>query len=338
MGKSLIEDGKHEEIRKGVPVDRLLVLPEWHSRRDVRAEYPPTPEHVASIMAQGVPDPVFVNVVKKPVEYPATETRDGKAHTLPPGIYLIDGHQRYNAAREAQRQLRANGEKAAEVTLRVLAEQTKDENYLASLSLALNQRIPDSPVVTAEKIAALVRRYGGDVPKAATMAGYSVGFVKQHLALVELAAPVRRAVERGDLAVSAAAKLAKLDAAGQKEALDAALAGADARAPKETTPGNPAKPAKADGRRKAKVTTREVAKAVREKQGKPERPRPMHVAAEAVRDRIVFEPPASATGLAKRPTDGAIRLAIDAANAQGAYGIAKALRWALTGEGDPLAE
>jgi len=231
-----------------VDVNRLSIYPEWHPRFDVRSKYEPAPEHVASIIAMGVPDPLLVQVVREDGQ--EVEGRDGKTRTLPAGIYVIDGHQRRNAAVAAQRELRRRGEKAAEIMVPVLPYRgpgAKDEDFLASLSIAMNQRVIDEPLVTAEKLAALVRRFGGDIDRAATMSGFPATFVKQHLALLEAAPEVREAVERKELAVTAAARIAKQPAARQRETL--------ARA-KEATKDRPA-----DGRRKTAVSVRDMDRA-----------------------------------------------------------------------------
>lgn len=314
MGGKLIENAK-EFSGFSVEASRLSFYPDWHPRFDIRSTYEPPKELVSYTLANGVPNPIDVEVVKKDTE---VEGRDGKTHTLKAGIYVIDGHQRTNAALEAQREQVKNGEKAATVMVKVLAAKGS-EDYLAGLSLAANQRVTDSPTVTAEKLTALVKRYAGDVGRAAVESGYTKSFVVQHLALLNTAPAVQKAVDKGELAVSAAAQLAKVPAEEQKAALETAIQGAEEKHASATAKGK-----KADGRKKAKVSVKEVVRAAKKVK-----------AAKQVPVKGTERAP-GASEHTEAPGKREIKAMRDKAESQGAHGIARALTWVLTGEGDPL--
>jgi ParB-like chromosome segregation protein Spo0J len=292
-----------------VEVDSLLTYPRNHPRWDARSAYTPDPAMVANVKARGVIKALKTVVLAEAVKYQGVTRNDvghvtgldGKTHTLEPGIYVVDGHQRRAWAKAAKAELVKEGEKGAEVwlpTIPVDRTNARDEDYLASLSLAANQHVSDTPMVIAEKLRAVAERYGGDVGKVAVQTGFSATFVKQHLAMFELSTPVQRAVEKGEIAVSAAAHFAKLEPADQKKALEAAKAAAP----------------QGDGRRKTQVTVRQASKAAKTAKGGE-----------------------TAAPTTDAPGKREIKAMLEKATEQGEKAIARTLQWVLTGEGDPLA-
>lgn len=291
-----------------VDVGELLVLPEDHPRYDPRAGKtsdpkgcPGTPEFkamVANVRTLGVKAPLIVSVVKGEQSY--TSTRTGKPGHLAPGIYVLDGHQRRKWALAAAKALEAEGEGEA-FTVPVRAERSRDEDYLASISLAANQRVEDSPLAIAEKLRAVAARFGGDVGKTAAHTGFPATFVKAHLALHDAVPEVRDAVQTGQMSVSAAAALAKEAPETQAKVMR------QKPAPKAED--------KKDGRRRNEVTVKDVKREVRQAKSDPEAP-----------SRDVTEPPGKKE----------IRAMLKVANERGLWGVAKVLDWVLTGTGNPI--
>jgi hypothetical protein len=303
-----------------VPVEQLKVWPKGHPNFDERSLYtsdkdgPYNAEHpmVRNVIAIGVHDPLTVRALKVSEDY--TDTGDGKTKRLEPGEYVVNGHQRRLWALAAKKELHRRGE-PDDVLVPVMGEKTTDLDYLATLSLALNRTVADDPMVTARKLAAYLARCGGDHAKAAAGAGVTVTFLKQHVALLGASAPLQAAVTAGEVKPSAAAKVADLPKNVQTEVLDAAK---KATAKKTAEKGE-------DGRTRTKATTKAVATAAKAAKAAIKTGGDTKKAAEEATEKE-----------ATRPTDAQIRKAYKKALDSGANGIARALNWVLTGDGEPV--
>ncbi len=321
-GTQLIEgEGVSRTTGFTVPVERLLTFPRGHPNFDERSEYAGDKDGkydaahpmVRNVIALGVHDPLTVRVVKEAEKYTDGETN--RERTLPAGEYVVNGHQRRAWALAAKKELHRTGEDDT-IKVPVIGEKTKDGDYLATLSFALNRTVADDPMVTARKLAAMLARHAGDENTTATKAGVTLTYLRQHVALLETTSEIQQKVTAGEIAPSAAAQLAaespEVQTAVIKHAEAATAAKKERKANKagaqESIPG--AKDAaKSDGRRKTKVTVKDVASAAKAvKAGKaPE--------AETV----------------ERPTDRQIKARMKSYEENGHPGLAAELRWVLTG-------
>lgn len=169
---------------------------------DPRQEEGPDENLVRSVMARGVKTPILASKV-------------GDV------LLVVDGRRRVVAAREANRRLTKEGKEP--VKIKVMLERGQEADLFGTMIIGNACRQDDSGVALAEKI----RRYmefGRTTEEAAVTFGLPVAGVKQHLALFDAAGAVRRAVEKGECSVTAAAKLARLERKEQESALAELLA------------------------------------------------------------------------------------------------------------------
>jgi ParB family chromosome partitioning protein len=178
-----------------------------HHLYDQRIKLPLDEGMVASILAEGVILPIIVT---------SYDGKDKAKHGRPAAV---DGRQRILNAREAKkRQLKAG----QTLTVRVEAKARRaDEKRLLMASIITNElRADDDMLVKSEK-AARLRDMGATVDEIATAFGVSTKAIEQWFALSEATGKVKQAVAQGQLAPTAAAKIAKLEG---KEAQEEALA------------------------------------------------------------------------------------------------------------------
>lgn len=168
---------------------------------DPRADLPPQEDLVQSIMLFGVRQTILI---KKEADR----------------VYVVDGRQRVIACREANARLRKVGqpEKRVPAILQIGSE----GDVVESMILTNEHRLADSVMAKAEKAARFISA-GRSISQTAVLFGVGEPTIKIWLKLLELAAPVRRAVDEGKIAASAAAKLHKMSKEEQKEALAEAL-------------------------------------------------------------------------------------------------------------------
>lgn len=160
-----------------------------HALWDERIKLSLDESMVASIMAIGVKEPIIVR-------------KNGDV------AEVVDGRRRVLHAREANKQLKKRGE--PEVDVPAMAERGS-EDHLAHVSVALNEiRLNDDILVKAAKAHRMMSRVG-DAEKVALAFGVTKTSINNWLKLVELAAPVRKAVSEGLISASAASQLHGLD-------------------------------------------------------------------------------------------------------------------------------
>jgi len=130
---------------------------------------------------------------------------------------VVAGRRRVVAAREANRRLRAE---KREPRLLLCLPKTSDSKGLLALMVAENEhRLSDTPLNRARKL----QRYldeGGTMEEAAEVFGTSERTLKSLQALLSCSVKVRTMVEKGNVPLSQARKLAKLQPAEQDEQVE----------------------------------------------------------------------------------------------------------------------
>jgi len=188
------------------PNDLVLVSDPDDQLYDPRVELPVDEGLVKSIMYHGFVGSV---VIAKRGDEPV----------------VVAGRQRVKAAREANERLTEQGKEPVRVTAVI---RRGDEVDLYGVALSENEnRQDDSPMAKAKKCAKYINM-GRSEDEAAIAFGVTKQAINSWLKLLECSAPVRKAVESGQLASSAATKLAELPAAEQKDALAELMSAAPA--------------------------------------------------------------------------------------------------------------
>ncbi len=178
-----------------------------HPLYDKRINLPLDEGMIATIMAEGVIVPVIVTAY------------DGKTKGKLGLPAAVDGRQRIINAREAKKRQLKGGQA---VTVRVEAKVRRvDEKRLLMASIITNELRQDDDMLVKSEKAARLRDMGGTVEEIAGAFGVSTKAIEQWFALSEATPKVKHAVAHGQLAPTAAAKIAKLEG---KEAQEEALA------------------------------------------------------------------------------------------------------------------
>jgi len=208
MGKAAFT-GKRGDIFYLKPDELRIETQKEAALYDPRADLPVDENLVKNIMVYGVIVPIVVAKL------------DGSP-------VVVDGRQRAKAAAEASRRLVAEGKEPILVPC-VLRKDTTEDLFGVSVS-ANEQRQDDSPLLKAQKSAKL-QNMGKSVDEVAVLFGVTPQAVYQWDKLLKCAAPVRKAVEAGQLTASAAVQLAGLPAAEQTEKLAELLASSNGKRP-----------------------------------------------------------------------------------------------------------
>jgi len=169
-----------------------------HPLYDERIHLPLDEGLIKNIMLEGVIKPVVV-------------CKDPDGHAL-----VVDGRQRVRAAREAKTRQAANGD----VTVRVPAvHRRSDETALLGVSISANGFHQGTNVLAKARQAERLLNMGQTEEEVALRFGVSGQAIRNWRKLLDLAAELKKAVEAGKIAPSAALELAKLPKAEQKAAL-----------------------------------------------------------------------------------------------------------------------
>jgi ParB family chromosome partitioning protein len=201
--------GKRGDIFYLKPDELHLVTDKASPLYDPRVDLPVDEKLVLNIMVHGVISPLVVT------------KQEGAA-------VVVDGRQRAKAAAEASRRLVAEGKEPILVAC-VQRKDTMEDLFGVSVS-ANEQRQDDSPLLKAQK-AAKLQHMGKTAAEVAVLFGVTPQAVYQWGKLLECAAPVRKAVEQGRLAASAAVQLAGLPSAEQENKLEELLASSGGKRP-----------------------------------------------------------------------------------------------------------
>lgn len=180
------------------PEDLVIVDDEEHPLFDPRGRLAPDPSMVRSIISKGVIEPIVAR-------------REGLK------AIVVAGRRRVICAREANKILRSQGEEPIKVP--VVARKGDENDAMDVMILENEQRVDDDITAKARKAARLHQR-GRTEEQIADVFGVSHSTVKNWLGLLELAAPVQKAVAEGRVRMSDAVReLGKLDKAEQVTAM-----------------------------------------------------------------------------------------------------------------------
>ena len=171
-----------------------------HNLYDPRIKLPLSETMVLSIMAQGVLENVTVAAV------------DGNP-------VVVDGRRRVLHAREALARMRKADKDA---TLRVPATFRKgsDAELFATMVIANSHRLNDDPVAEGRKAAIMSERLGVSDEDIAKAFGWTTQTLRNRRKLMTLPAKVLRKVSSGEISVTAAMELAKMDPEAAEEAAE----------------------------------------------------------------------------------------------------------------------
>jgi ParB family chromosome partitioning protein len=232
------------------PNDLVLVTDKKHPLYDARINLPLDEALVRNISVNGVIEPVVV-------------TKEGDK------VLVVDGRQRVRAAVEANKRLEKEGKEPLKVTC-VLRRGSESDLFGVAIS-ANENRQDDTPLGRAHKCQRLMNM-GRTEEEAAIAFGVTAQCIKQWMKVLECSPAVRKAVEEGKIAATAAAQLADLDSDAQEAALANAVEDSTKNGKKKVTARTVAKAA---GKNSSKMRTRrEVLKRLEE----PRLPRDYRIA------------------------------------------------------------
>lgn len=182
-----------------------------HHLYDDRVKLPLNPAMIQNIKAMGVKK--VVNVEKLEV--------DGNNRPC-----VVDGRQRVRCAREANKLLVAEGEEPMKV--KVVSERG-EEKLIMAIGVATNSfNAEDSITNKARKAQRLIDR-GLTADEAANALGVTTTTIASWLKLLDLAAPVVKAVETGQISAHAASKLSDMSKQDQAEQLKELLSASEGK-------------------------------------------------------------------------------------------------------------
>lgn len=217
-------DVKHGDLYSVFPEALVMITDKTDPLFDERINLPLKEETILNFMAMGVKTPLIV-------------TRRGEQYCI------VEGRQRYKHAVEANKRLKKLGEPLIRVPIQL---ERGDENSQMTTMVSLNElRQEDTMLNRISKMKRMLDR-GQTEEEVARAFGVTVTAIKQWRNIDDASPAVKKAIEKGQIAPSAAAKLSKLDPDEQKDALAAVI--------------EQAKP----GRR---VSVKEVARAAKKKLG-----------------------------------------------------------------------
>ena len=156
-----------------------------------------------------VSEALVLNILEHGVIEPAKVLRDGNL------LYVIDGRQRVKATREANRRLKAD--KCKPILIRYVAQRAVGVKALGIMASTFIRQ-EDTPSSRAKKMQKHVEM-GQSEAQVARDFGVSVATVRSHLALLDAAPAVQRAVNHGELPATVAKTLTRLPRAEQGAAL-----------------------------------------------------------------------------------------------------------------------
>jgi ParB family chromosome partitioning protein len=243
MGTSFFKDGKRFDGYYMAPEDVVIIGldtkdgPE-HFLWDERIKLPVPGSFVQNISKVGVIKAVTCTKLQV----------DGVDRAV-----VVDGRQRVRGARQANKILKEQGE--PELRIKVIP-QRGSEDALMGLSLSTNSFTQEDSMSTkARKAQRLIDR-GMSVPEVADYIGVSAQTVSNWQKLLDLSAPVLKAVDEEKIAPSTALQLHKLDKSEQTEKLKELLASSNGKRPSGKKAARAAakgtKPSLAPGKRVAR--------------------------------------------------------------------------------------
>ncbi len=178
--------------------ERLTLIDDpKHHLYDERVKLPVDENLVLNIMVHGVKIPVLV-------------AKEGEQ------LIVIDGRQRVKAAIEANDRLKKDGSEPVKV--KMMMERGDEADLFGICIIGNRMRQDDGPIVNARKAKRLLDM-DPNVAKCALVFGVNKLQIERWLKLLDLAAPVIKAIENEEITATAAAELAGLTREKQVEAL-----------------------------------------------------------------------------------------------------------------------
>jgi len=194
-------DAPRSDLYSFDPEELVIQTDENHPQYDPRIHLPISDAFVRNIKKFGVIEPV---VIAKEDKNPV----------------VVAGRRRVLHAREANKQLHEEGRPLIRVKCEI---RRGDEKDLMGVSFSENEnRVDLTPLGRARKLIRYLER-GGTEEEAAVIFGVSIQSIQNWLKLMELSSPVRKAVDSGQIAASAAVQLCDLTDSEQKVALEELL-------------------------------------------------------------------------------------------------------------------
>lgn len=200
-------DGKRADYYYVDPEQVTVVDDPADPLYDERIKLPINEEMVRSIMVDGVE--IIVDITKRKV--------DGEDVFV-----VVDGRQRHKNLIEARRRLRVDGVEDRDLPRLPVRLKRGDAKRLAGIGHTANadsMRKSDGIMLQARKMAHYMETTGADEAECAIKFGCNKETVKNRLKLLELDHEVHKAIEKGDINVTAALKLHGLSPADQREKL-----------------------------------------------------------------------------------------------------------------------
>ncbi|RQQ37087.1 ParB/RepB/Spo0J family partition protein [Burkholderia stagnalis] len=194
------------------PDKLVLVTDPAHPLFDERVHWPVDESMVRNIMFQGVIQPI--EVTKDP------DTGE---------VQVVTGRQRVKAAREANRRLSDRGEPPITVPgiVRRLARNERASVLSARIASENAIRQQETPLSTAAKMARQLRMRSED--DVAILFGCNVQTVRSTVALLDCCEDVQKAVDSGQINVTHARTLAKLEPAEQRAKVKEVIAAGEGK-------------------------------------------------------------------------------------------------------------
>lgn len=186
------------------PEDLIIACDKDHPLYDERKDYAINERQVVYMMRAGCDLPVIAR-------------KEGEQ------VIVIDGRQRVQAAREANKRLAKEGTAPADLICLPVVFKRADDGTVVETMIASNSFArTDSPLTSARKVLAYINR-GKTAEQAAEVFNCHVGTINSRLSLLESIVEVQKALEKRAIGTQDAIDISKLPREEQKAALDKAL-------------------------------------------------------------------------------------------------------------------
>jgi ParB family chromosome partitioning protein len=210
VGKSAIDAPRREYFLLD-PNDVVLVTNPKHGLYDKRVKQAVDMDMVKNVAMQGIHTPI--DVVKEVVgEIPPVDGMEKGKEVL----VVVKGRQRTRWARAANEILSKSG--CELLRLPVILKKLPQDSLLGITLSENSVRVEETPLQKAEKVSRYIEM-GHTEKEASIICGVSETCIRQWLTCLNLSAGVRKAIEDGTIAASAASKLASLSTEEQDASL-----------------------------------------------------------------------------------------------------------------------
>lgn len=218
MSPTSVIESPRSNMYMAEPESLTIVTDKEDPLYDPRVELPVEESMVLNIMHQGVIQ--NIQAVRRGDKY-----------------VVVTGRQRVKSAIEANKRLKKQGKETIRVPV-VLSRGNESDQF--GVLISENElRQNDSPIAKAEKCKKFLDM-GRTEAEAAIVFGVTPQTIKNWMKIVSLCAFVKKAVDRDMISATAAAKLAELEPAEQKEAAEELIQAAEKAGKKRPTVGKAA--------------------------------------------------------------------------------------------------